>query len=124
MGISKTTTRSLKMAQYLSNAFSLNMIPAAYAGISMIEVAPADIPAAAESVVGHADTANILSGILSRTIQMNRATLALNYGDVLYVAQYSGPRLPEGATSLPEGAAFRFLRVELRESPRAFIEEV
>ena len=44
-------------------------------------------------------------------IPCNRATVALKEGDVALVGQYSGPRLPEGATSLPEGAAIKWLVV-------------
>ena len=37
----------------------------------------------------------------------------LKKGDTLYVAQLTGGRLPEGATELPEGFSFKFLKVEL-----------
>jgi hypothetical protein len=37
----------------------------------------------------------------------------LNQGTRLLVGQYDGPRLPEGATSLPEGATLTWFKVEL-----------
>jgi hypothetical protein len=96
---------------YLGNAFSLGMLSDTPCGLSIDPVTPADVPADAVSVVGHADTAVLLTGVLGRDVPMNRVSTTLHDGDVLYVAQYAGPRLPEGATSLPEGASFRWLRV-------------
>lgn len=60
------------------------------------------------SVVGHENTAGLFSSMLGRPVAMNRATVALNPGDELLVGEYSGPRLPEGATSLPEGAEIKW----------------
>ena len=84
-------------------------------GESTVEVVPvaADEVAGAEfeSVIGHADTANVVSGILGREVKMNRTSVKLVPGDVLYVAQVTGGRLPEGATTIPEGMSIAFLKV-------------
>lgn len=64
-------------------------------------------PKDAISVVGHADTANILG------VAFNRVSVTLHKGDVLYVAQVVGGRLPEGCTTLPDGYRLKFLRVDL-----------
>jgi hypothetical protein len=61
-----------------------------------------------ESIVGHADTAAIFSTILNHPVAHNRATIKLGPGDLLLVGQYVGPRLPEGATELPEGATIEW----------------
>ena len=37
--------------------------------------------------------------------------VALKEGDVALVGQYSGPRLPEGATTLLEGATIKWMVV-------------
>ena len=66
-----------------------------------------------ESVIGHADTARLVSDILGVELPANRATVKLQKGEKMIVAQYSGPRLPEGATSLPEGAMIEFVLVEV-----------
>ena len=66
-----------------------------------------------ESAIGHADTARILSGILGVDISTNRISVTLNVGDTAIVAQYIGPRLPEGATQLPEGAMIKFYLVKM-----------
>lgn len=64
------------------------------------------------SGVGHADTARVLSGILGTEVPMNRVSVDLGGSDLLLVGQYSGPRLPEGATKLPEGASIRWFTVQ------------
>ena len=98
---------------YLLNAFSLNMI-VGNADIEIREITramAASLAADCVSAVGHADTAAVFSSVLGVTVPCNRATVALKEGDVALVGQYSGPRLPEGATSLPEGATIRWLVV-------------
>ena len=80
--------------------------------ISVKEVTPEEVPSDCMSVIGHADTAAVVGGILGREILVNRTTYTVEPGDTLYVAQYSGPRLPEGATTLPEGAMVKFFRIE------------
>ena len=102
------------MAKYLCNAFSLAMLDASNS-IEYLRVEktwPKLIPQDVVSCVGHADTAKILTGILGFEVPFNRTGIKLKEDDVLYVAQYKGPRLPEGTTTLPEGASFEFLKVE------------
>ncbi len=66
-----------------------------------------------ESCIGHADTAKVLSSILEMDIPTNRVTVQLRENERCIVAQYIGPRLPEGAISLPEGAEIRFFLVKM-----------
>jgi hypothetical protein len=63
------------------------------------------------SGIGHADTANVVSSILGIEVQVNRINITLEPTDELIVAQYIGPRLPEGATELPEGSTIKFYHV-------------
>lgn len=101
---------------FILNAFSLNMI-VGDADVSVREVSramAASLAANCPSAVGHADTAAVFSSVLGVTVPCNRATVALKDGDVALVGQYSGPRLPEGATSLPEGATIKWLVVGVR----------
>lgn len=101
------------MSKYLSNAFSLQMLPVADLGfISVAPICVSDIPAEVISCIGHHDTATVVSNILNREVPCNRQSITLKAGDVLYVAQLTGGRLPEGATSLPEGCKLDFLKVE------------
>ncbi len=64
-----------------------------------------------KSCIGHADTAAVISNDLEFELPMNRETVSLQPGQRVIVAQYKGPRLPEGATSLPEGATIDYLWV-------------
>ncbi|MEM4709340.1 MAG: DUF1874 domain-containing protein [Fervidicoccaceae archaeon] len=104
----------------IANAFSLNMLK--HEGPVGLIVEPINTSQAQKllterftSYVGHEDTARILSSLLGVEIQYNRASATLEPGDVLLVAQYRGPRLPEGATELPEGAEIRFYVVTLTD---------
>lgn len=91
--------------RYLGNAFSLQMLSNFDCSIRVQEVET--LPDGLLSVVGHQDTANVLG------VPFNRQSIKLAEGDVLYVAQLVGGRLPEGATTLPEGFTFKFLKVEV-----------
>lgn len=64
-----------------------------------------------ESAIGHGDLAHILSDLLDVEIPVNRTTVNIDRGDLVVVAQYVGPRLEEGTTSLPEGAEIRFFEL-------------
>lgn len=95
--------------KYLSNAFSLQMLPeikeGEVANVRISEVDESEAKTGTESIVGHVDTAAVLN------VPFNRISVKLKHGDVLYVAQLQGGRLPEGATTLPEGFKFKFLKV-------------
>ena len=102
--------RELNTNVYIGNAFSLQMLTSD-AMISVEEIPEEDfnnVKNIAKSVVGHEDTANILG------VEFNRESITLNKGDVLYVAQIVGGRLPEGATTLPEGFSFKYLKVAIQ----------
>ena len=91
------------MSKYLLNAFSLQMLQSFPAQVSVEEVN--QLPEGLTSAVGHADTAAVLN------VPMNRMNISLSKGDVAYVAQLQGGRLPEGSTTLPEGFSFKYLKV-------------
>ena len=100
------------MSLVIANAFSLNML-SLEVGVTNLQVCPTSLEFIREeieveggftSIVGHADTAAVFSGLLGLDVPCNRATFTMDEGTTLFVGQYKGPRLPEGATSLPEGA--------------------
>lgn len=104
------------MQVIIANAFSLQMVGES----ALISVSPAtqgEITSACEggflSAVGHADTAAVISERLGFIVPANRINVALHPGDVLFVGQLTGGRLPEGCTSLPEGFSLAFRKVEL-----------
>ena len=80
-----------------------------------------DGPLQWESAVGHADTAALFSALLGREIGFNRISIPSDFfGDVngrvpynnqILAGVYSGPRLPEGSTTLPEGASIQWVLV-------------
>ena len=111
--VTKYLAGNRKGKMYLGNAFSLQMV-ADNAIICKVEVAPEEIPAEAESIIGHADTATVVSSILGRDIPCNRASVMLSDEDELYVAQIVGGRLPEGATTIPDGMELKFYRITVR----------
>ena len=111
--VTKYLAGNRKGKMYLGNAFSLQMV-ADNAIICKVEVAPEEIPAEAESIIGHADTATVVSSILGREVPCNRESVMLSDEDVLYVAQVVGGRLPEGATTIPDGMELKFYRITVR----------
>jgi len=103
----------------ITNAFSLNMIYGFPAIFTVVEVSieqAAEYASYANSYVGHKDTAVVFSNILGVQILENRSSFLLDRGEGLLVGQYTGPRLPEGATKLPQGASIHWLVVSLFSS--------
>lgn len=90
---------------YLLNAFSLQMISEFPTNVKFEEVDT--LPNGLVSAIGHQDTANVLG------VPMNRVNVSLSKGDVAYIAQLQGGRLPEGATTLPDGFTFKFIKVSV-----------
>ena len=97
---------------YISNAFSLQMVQPE--DLPQVRIVAIERPAAYEvlvgvatSIVGHADIAAVLG------VAMNRASVTLERGDYLYVAQLIGGRLPEGCKTLPEGFRLQWILVEV-----------
>lgn len=91
--------------KFIGNAFSLQMVDTDVStDTRILPVMEAEIPEDIISCVGHPDTANVISGILGIDIPCQRINVHLEEkGDVLYVAQLMGGRLPEGSTTLPDG---------------------
>lgn len=96
----------------VTNAFSINMLTEntnlEFVKLSIGEAQWIVKNGKFTSAVGHADTAAVLSSVLGTEISMNRTTLQMERGVGLLVGQYKGPRLPEGATALPEGATIEW----------------
>ena len=106
------TNRS--MAKMLCNAFALKMAdPENKLVVAFESEALTEDEAKAldlkelESFVGHEDTAAVLG------VEFRRKALSLHEGDVFYVAEVMGVRLPEGCTTLPEGFKLMFKRVTI-----------
>ena len=96
------------MTKFIGNAFSLQMVAVFPATVKVEECSKSEALSPDNlSVVGHPDTAAVLG------VKFNRVSVKLSKGDILYVAQIVGGRLPEGCTTLPEGYSFKFLKVTI-----------
>ncbi len=104
----------------LLNAFSLNMVPRT--GPWNITANPVSLEEARdilstygiESAVGHPDTARVLTDLLGIPVYAERLTVTIpEAGAYMMIAQYSGPRLPEGATTLPQGATITWWTINI-----------
>ena len=104
----------------VSNAVSLNMLPEGitsggiiFRRLSLSEaqrlVHEADTVV---SAIGHADTARLVGQQLGIELAADRRSVQLG-DEYTLVAQYIGPRLPEGTTELPVGARIEFFLVRL-----------
>ena len=108
------------MTTYISNAFSLAMIPDG----GTVRVKKVNLPAIAQrlvnpvSIVGHADTAQVFTSLLGIDVSANRQSITLTDKDILYVGQLIGGRLPEGATKLPEGFEIIWMCVRIDAHPQ------
>lgn len=100
---------------YLSNALSLQMLDTTKATtVSIKPISIDDIKTAGfVSVVGHPDTAEVLTDMLGKKVKCNRASITLKPTDTLIVAQIFGGRLPAGTTKLPDGFKLQFLKVTI-----------
>ena len=116
---------------YLTNSFSINMIPIQqFSEGADVLCRPISREEAAERcaweeptcAIGHED----LWAIVRRELELPedkenaRRTIALGVDNEALVAQYTGPRLPEGCTELPEHAHVRYWLVKACE-PREVV---
>lgn len=104
------------MNRILCNAFSLQMLE----GDKVVSFKTISAQQASQlllygftSAVGHADTAKIIGDQLGVVVQPNRTSVTMDSNTELIIAQYIGPRLPEGATELPEGAVIKYIKAKL-----------
>lgn len=117
---------------YVGNAFSLQMVQDCTVRIEA--VTKLDVQLAIDEVrfkselqfcIGHADTAAVACSELNNGYRylgnsanklkleevFQRRNINLRQGDVLYVPQVIGGRLPEGCTELPEGVRMQWRKV-------------
>ena len=106
------------MKNILANAFSLQMIN--LNEMNMIGTEPITLDEVKSylkngftSAIGHQDTANVLSELLGVSVEFNRCNIFLDKDTNLIVAQVIGGRLPEGATTLPDGVSIKFIKIRL-----------
>jgi hypothetical protein len=101
---------------YISNAFSLNMLnnSAQLNFIKVSKVSAEELSRYCVSAIGHEDTAKAVSILLEKDFSQNR--ISIEFTGSLLVAQYRGPRLEEGTTTLPEESQIEFWLVTIYDS--------
>lgn len=115
------------MSTYLVNAWSINMLQHKRAKVDFAQIsanqAVLHLSGGFQNAIGHPDTANVVHNTLAGLMaadsawpQAERQTVKMGLDDQCVVAQYSGPRLPEGATELPEGATIQFWIVRITDA--------
>ena len=98
----------------LCNALATSMLADPRSSLEIREIDLVEARALAVdavSFVGHPETASRYAELLGRPVEAHRGQLTLGRGDILLVGQHDQSRLPEGATSLPTTAGFRWLRI-------------
>ena len=103
----------------LFNAFSIQMIPSmeeASVFFKKVSVGQTKNLLAGEvdSYVGHADTAAVISSLLGMEVPAQRRFGTMVPDETAIVAQVVGGRLPEGATTLPDGMSIQFFQVTVQ----------
>ena len=106
----------------LLNAFSLSMLESEKATVEVRAILKETARNflernGLESYIGHPSTADVLANLLGMAVPVRRDKAVLRDGESAIVAQYNGPRLPEGATQLPKGASIEFRLVTIHEEP-------
>ena len=97
----------------LVNTFTPDMLCTNSFSLARFDVIdPATIPTNVFSAIIDSNMTRVISGILGFefTNKSDSAYLS-DECDVLYLASYHGPKLEEGATSLPKGAFITFYKV-------------
>lgn len=117
----------------INNAFSISMLNrnsnVEFRKISLREAA-IEIALKDEiiNVIGHPSTDAIVRERLRKAGAEvpagERRNVTLTPGDRLLVAQYRGPRLPEGATELPENATIEWWMVKIPSVKQLFVVDL
>ena len=111
------------MTVYLSTAFSLSMLSSG-GKASVEEISKSDFLSSLAdgftSVVGHENTAAILTRIVGRTVDFRRVSIRLEDGDVMLVAvpQFRADQAREFTDEELKKASFRYFRVTVYEEGR------
>lgn len=117
---------------YIGNAFSLQMMQSGTVDISVVDTLDVNLDIrnnwdTVQFCIGHADTAAVACADLNTyrffgdsannlTVEkvFQRRNVSLQSGDILYVLQVVGGRLPEGCTELPAGISLQWRKVVVR----------
>lgn len=97
---------------YIVDNFTPDMLCISTFSLARFEiVSPDTIPTNAFSAISDANMTRVVSGILGFEPNKSDSACISDDYDVLYLARYYGPKLEEGATSLPKGGTITFYKV-------------
>lgn len=104
---------------HILNAFAVSMLPQEGGVVKFIPLSPEEVRAAMSgkvivSHIGHTSTAAVLSRELNIDLYTCRDNFTINADSDVIVAQYIGPRLPEGTVELPQGATIKYFMVQMQ----------
>jgi len=106
---------------YLGNAFSLGMLDVKDKVQLLVKEVTLEeakgIVTQVTSAIGHQTTADVLSALLETPIPMNRVSIKLNEGDILYVFQLL-TRISEGKILTAEELKilpYKFYKIQIME---------
>lgn len=99
----------------LVNAFSVNMLNGDNQAVDFCPISGEEarnlLVHGFKSFIGHDSTASILSHTLGLDVEFNRQSYRFMPRDTVVLAQYTGPRLPDHAIQIPEGAKIFFWKI-------------
>jgi hypothetical protein len=113
------------MKNYISNAFSMNMIATEESEFDLlVETIDRhcttsffsflkDFLETASFCIGNQATCDLFQVVTGVECVANRSDIQLNIGDSILVFQYNGPRLEQGLTEIPEGGKVRMYLVTM-----------
>ena len=110
------------MKNYISNAFSMNMIATEESEFDLlVETIDkhdmtsflTDFLETASFCIGNQATCDLFQVVTGFECVANRSDIQLNIGDSILVFQYNGPRLEQGLTKIPEGGKIRMYLVTM-----------
>lgn len=99
--------------KYIVDMFTPDMLSIDCFSLARFDIVDlATIPTDVYSTISDANMTRVISSILGfeLTKKSDSACISDDY-DALYLASYHGPKLEEGATSLPKGAFITFYKV-------------
>ena len=117
VGICAHLSPAMMSRHALSTGYQLALVPImleAAREMAPLILSQFSAPAAA-SCVGYRNSADVVGHALNISLPQNRALVSLEIGDTVLLAHLSGRRLPEMATSLPEGTHLSFYLGHLLE---------
>ena len=101
----------------LVNAFSVNMLNGDNQAVDFAPISGEEardvLSNGFKSFIGHESTASLLSHRLGLEIEFNRQSYRFMPNHRVVLAQYNGPRLPEFALELPDGAYINYWLIQI-----------